>query len=373
MKSLLEALSRVIGRHPGTTFVCVHFGNNSEELDWVDDELDQHPNMMVDLAARIPEIGRHDPKKCMTSLSSIRTAFFRHRFPIAGPADDPGFQRHRSAALGGGRGGLFPQGIPLAGNMGQELAAHDAHPGQLDHQFHRPAASVLRKIYFDNARQFLARSLPAPVLQARRTARDFEPDGDLTKTLWQTATPVHVEAIPATAKFAPSFPPPSVPLVVELFVYCLQLPFHRIDRLRSTATEHKRFDLANDGVSLWDRDVVEAFVGADANNIKHYTEFEVAPSNERLDVSVNLPDKDFAWESDFQSAVKVDQRQRFGIAKSEFRWPPSGRGASRRRDAKWRLNLYRGDRSNNVGLAWNPCLKPSFHTPERFGVLELVE
>ena len=36
---LLEALNRVIARHPHTTFVCVHFGNNAEELDWVDRSL----------------------------------------------------------------------------------------------------------------------------------------------------------------------------------------------------------------------------------------------------------------------------------------------------------------------------------------------
>jgi hypothetical protein len=40
---------------------------------------------------------------------------------------------------------------------------------------------------------------------------------------------------------------------------------------------------------------------------------------------------------------------------------------------KWRINLYRGDRANKAGLAWNPCLAPSFHTPERFGVLEFAE
>ena len=55
--------SRVIARHPHTTFVCVHFGNNAEELDWVDQSLAKYPNMMVDLAARIPELGRHDPSE----------------------------------------------------------------------------------------------------------------------------------------------------------------------------------------------------------------------------------------------------------------------------------------------------------------------
>src|SRR5947209_3878095 len=59
---LLEALNRVVARHPKTTFVCVHFANNAEELEWVDAALDRYPNMMADLAARIPELGRHDPE-----------------------------------------------------------------------------------------------------------------------------------------------------------------------------------------------------------------------------------------------------------------------------------------------------------------------
>src|SRR2546425_148261 len=35
-EELLAALNRVIERHPKTTFVCVHFANNAEDLEWVD-------------------------------------------------------------------------------------------------------------------------------------------------------------------------------------------------------------------------------------------------------------------------------------------------------------------------------------------------
>ena len=44
-KELLESLNRVIARHPETTFVCVHFANNSEELDWVDASLSKYPSL----------------------------------------------------------------------------------------------------------------------------------------------------------------------------------------------------------------------------------------------------------------------------------------------------------------------------------------
>ena len=48
----------MIGRHPETTFVNTHFGNNVEDLAAVGAKLDQFPNMMVDFDARISELGR---------------------------------------------------------------------------------------------------------------------------------------------------------------------------------------------------------------------------------------------------------------------------------------------------------------------------
>lgn len=60
---LLDALNRVIERHPKTMFVCVHFANNPEDLDWVAQSRDRYPNMYADMAARIPEIGRQNPAR----------------------------------------------------------------------------------------------------------------------------------------------------------------------------------------------------------------------------------------------------------------------------------------------------------------------
>ena len=55
---LLEARNRVIARHPKTEFVTLHFGNDSENLGYVSECLDKYPNMYVDIAARIGELGR---------------------------------------------------------------------------------------------------------------------------------------------------------------------------------------------------------------------------------------------------------------------------------------------------------------------------
>lgn len=54
---LQEARRRVMRRHPKTQFVCLHVAD-SENLAYVSECMDSHPNMSVDIAARIGELGR---------------------------------------------------------------------------------------------------------------------------------------------------------------------------------------------------------------------------------------------------------------------------------------------------------------------------
>jgi len=55
---LLEARNRVFARHPKTRFIVLHVGNFSENLANVSENLNRFPNMNVDIAARIGELGR---------------------------------------------------------------------------------------------------------------------------------------------------------------------------------------------------------------------------------------------------------------------------------------------------------------------------
>jgi len=55
---LLEARNRVLARHPKTQFIALHVGNNAENLPYVAECMDRFPNMHVELAARIGELGR---------------------------------------------------------------------------------------------------------------------------------------------------------------------------------------------------------------------------------------------------------------------------------------------------------------------------
>lgn len=57
-EKLLEARDRVFARHPRTQFIALHVGNYAENLAHVASSLDRFPNMSVDIAARIGELGR---------------------------------------------------------------------------------------------------------------------------------------------------------------------------------------------------------------------------------------------------------------------------------------------------------------------------
>jgi predicted TIM-barrel fold metal-dependent hydrolase len=57
-RELQEARNRVVARHPKTQFVVLHVGNNAENLAYVSECMDRYPNMTVDIAARIGELGR---------------------------------------------------------------------------------------------------------------------------------------------------------------------------------------------------------------------------------------------------------------------------------------------------------------------------
>lgn len=79
-EELLAQMVTVLLRHPETTFVGVHFGNNPENYRYVAAVLDRCPNFHIDAAARIGEIGRHDPAR-------LREFFVRYQDRILFASD----------------------------------------------------------------------------------------------------------------------------------------------------------------------------------------------------------------------------------------------------------------------------------------------
>jgi hypothetical protein len=128
---------------------------------------------------------------------------------------------------------------------------------------------------------------------------------------------------------------------------------------------------------LWDRDVVEIFLGSNHENINRYREFEIAPTGDHVDLNIeyDLKHYDQSWDSHWQTAARIDE--------TSHRWYAAARiplaaisAAAPRPGTRWRMNLYRidgeGPDENRRFLCWrSTCVvnRDPNHVPEAFGTL----
>ncbi|MFA6033560.1 MAG: amidohydrolase family protein [Myxococcota bacterium] len=152
---LLAGLESIVARHPGTTFIGVHFGNYAENPQFVGRMLDSCPNYFIDTAARVPEFGRHNAR-------AMRDFFIKYQDRIVF-GTDIGISRH-DLMLGSGDG--------LEKNDGDAARFYDAHWSYFEgrgKQIETPTpiqgnwkidaidlpTPVLEKLYYKNARKLL--------------------------------------------------------------------------------------------------------------------------------------------------------------------------------------------------------------------------
>jgi len=137
----------------------------------------------------------------------------------------------------------------------------------------------------------------------------------------------------------------------------------------------------DDRDKLWDRDVVEFFLGDDWQNIRQYREFEIAPTGDWIDLAIDLgrDSYDASWDSGWRSAARIDEKARVWYAAAEV---PLASVSSKpvTPGTRWRANLYRIDGKGPDAvrrfLCWQPtCVvnRDPNHVPEAFGTLEFVE
>ena len=363
-KELLAALERVIERHPKTTFVCVHFANNPEDLDWVESQLEKHPNMMADLAARIPEIGRMDPAK-------VRRLFMKHQDRILFATD---FQVYDRLTLGSGGSGPAPTDEDAHSFFEKHWRWLETNDRNFEHMTPIQGEwtisgiglpdSVLRKIYFDNARLLLAHSLPTREIVASSIQSYFEPTGDLRHPAWQRANPSYLDQNSMTGEVKSESSTEIRVLWSHQYLYVgFKASFETLNTFQPPKFNSER-------IGLWEKDVVEMFIGSEPDKIHRYKEFQVAPTGERLDLSLELPDRDFEWFSQWMTAVHIDEDAH--IWSTEMKIPfvaiaDQGGGNTPQKGDRWPVNFYRMDTPRKGFLAWNPTMHGSFNKPERFG------
>jgi mono/diheme cytochrome c family protein len=128
---------------------------------------------------------------------------------------------------------------------------------------------------------------------------------------------------------------------------------------------------------LWDRDVVEMFLGDDWTNIRHYREFEIAPTGDWIDLAIDLDRESYdqSWRSGWTTAARIDETAHVWYAAARI--PLSAVSSSPvKPGTKWRANLYRiegqGPDARRHFLCWQPtCVvnRDPNHVPENFGTL----
>ncbi|HQR32022.1 MAG TPA: carbohydrate-binding family 9-like protein [Blastocatellia bacterium] len=129
---------------------------------------------------------------------------------------------------------------------------------------------------------------------------------------------------------------------------------------------------------LWEWDVAEVFIGTDFNDIKHYTEFQVSPQGEWVDLDIDRkpdpPKHNVSWNSGYEVKARIDQAKK--IWYGEMRIPMD---KIDKRPAKagneMRINFYRiqAPKPNRVFINWQPVNSDNYHTPEAFGRLRLSD
>ena len=130
-------------------------------------------------------------------------------------------------------------------------------------------------------------------------------------------------------------------------------------------------------VGLWDRDVVEMFLGDDWTNIRHYREFEIAPTGDWIDLAIDLDHEsyDHSWSSGWETKARIDEQRKIWYAAARI---PLSAVSSKQitNGTKWRMNLYRidglGADPQRHFMCWQPtCVqnRDPNHVPEHFGTL----
>ncbi len=156
-QALYDAFERRVARHPKTTFIAVHFGNDPEDPANVGRMLDKYPNFFIDTAARIPEIGRHP-------ADQMRAFFIKYQDRILF-GTDTGVGAEDDQMMYGSTG----SSVPTRADEVRFFTATWRYFETSDRQFESPTPiqgrwkidgiglpePVLRKIYFENAVRIL--------------------------------------------------------------------------------------------------------------------------------------------------------------------------------------------------------------------------
>jgi hypothetical protein len=209
------------------------------------------------------------------------------------------------------------------------------------------------------------------VIESVRAEQDVPLTLDPASPFWRVSRPVYMEQ-DNFGKTDPGYRTEVRTRWTKNNLYFLFIcPYEELYLKPSPSTDKETYE-------LWNWDVAEVFIGADFSNIKRYKEFEISPQGEWVDLDIDLSkphhEEGWIWNSGFGVKAQIDRAKhtwygamRIPIAAIDVR--PAAAGNT------MRINLFRGQGppSRRHALAWQAPMKDSFHVPERFGLIQLVE
>ncbi len=217
----------------------------------------------------------------------------------------------------------------------------------------------------------IAAAADQAVIESIRAAHDLKLSLDPASPFWHASPPVYVEK-DTLGKVVPQFRTEVRTRWTKNNIYFLFVcPYQQLYLKPSPTPQHETNQ-------LWNWDVAEVFIGSDFKDIQRYKEFEVSPQAEWIDLDIDLHkphhEEGWSWNSGFEVKARIDPTahiwyaaMRIPLAAIDTR--PASPGNT------LRINLFRseGPPSHQQAVTWQAPMKSTFHVPERFGLIRLVE
>lgn len=358
-QDLLDQLHRVIAKHPKTTFVNTHFGNNAEDLAAVAEKLDLYPNMYVDFDARISELGRQP--------YTARRFFLKYQDRILfGTDTTPRTEAYR----------VYYRFLETDDEYFDCAASHHRQGFWNIYGLYLPEP-VLDKIYRKNAERVLfgvqKEEKPAAREMKVKATDDFDLTGDGSAAAWKKAAwePLH-----RRTKDGDGYDTRIKVLYSKKGVYVL------MDGKDKKITSTLKEDFAN----LWEEDVFEVFLWTDERD-PVYFEYEISPLNYELPILVpNLGGKFLGWRPWHYTGGRKTRKATAAVGgalksggdvtgwRAEVFIPyellAPLRNVPPKAGTKWRANFYRNDYDDGKKMAWDWArVGNDYHEFAKFGTL----
>lgn len=359
-EEILDQLHRTIAKHPKTTFINTHFGNNAEDLASVADKLDRYPNMYVDIDARISELGRQP--------FTTRKFFLKYQDRILFGTDTT---PKRDSYY------IYYRFLETEDEYFNCAASHHLQGFWNIYGINLPP-EVLDKVYRKNAERILYGLAPNPDRPGPKETivkkiDDFEVTGNgnnkaWDRAEWQTLSPRATADAKRETKFK-----------VLYSTKGLYVLAHSADeKITATMTE--------DFQNLWLEDVFEMFVWPDERDTVYF-EYEISPLNRELAILCpSFEGRQMGWRPwhyDGNRKIRKATSATGGELKSgaavsgwtaEFFVPyellSPLRNVPPKPGTRWRANFYRMDYDGAKPAAWDwSRVGPSFHEFKKFGTL----